>query len=210
MADIAKVSGHLWPGVSLIADRCCLSVRHTRRLLHELEAEGWLRIVVKRGRKQSGTYVTNDYYLLKPDSIMSGLPDAETPLPDETKPDTEGTETGHAGHPDRTPEAAKPDTAMSAKPSMNPQKISSEPCAIPLRRRPTPDASSANEIIAGFRQQLYAGNGLPEDEAMFAKLIRVVVYAEAKRQIAALRAEETEVAKMLGLAVPETSNAKNM
>ncbi len=197
LADMVRDPGHAWPSVGLIADRCCLSERQTRRLLRELEAEGWLRIVVKRGRKDAGTYVTNDYYLIKPDSIVSGLPADDPPSPEAPKPDNQGTETGHAGHPDRTPEAPKPDMAVSAKPLMNPQKIPTEPCALPVRERPTPAKASANEIIAGFKTRFYGGQGLPDDKTMFDLLIRVVSYAETQQQIAALKREADEAAQMM-------------
>lgn len=197
IADIADDAGYAYPSVATIAKRSCLSVRQVRRLLRELEAEGWLRTVENRGRKLSGTYVTNDYYLQKPDSIVSGLPASEASLPDEHKPDTQGIETGHAGYQDRTSEASKPDIAMSDKPSANPQQSPTEPCAMPLQKRATPTGTLANEIIAGFRTQLYAGNGLPADQIMFAQLVRLVGYAEAKRQIAILRDEEVEVARMM-------------
>lgn len=98
LADIADEDGKCWPSVGRIADRCCMSERNARRILRKLEDAGWIAIKTQPGRNQ-----TNLYKIGKPDTAMS----ARTNCPP-----------GQMEHENRTNEALKPDTAMSAEPSL--------------------------------------------------------------------------------------------
>lgn len=96
LADIADDAGKCWPAVGTVAARCCMSERNARRIIRKLEDGGWLETQAQAGRNH-----TNVYHIRKPDNLS-----ARTICPP-----------GQMKHENRTNEALKPDTAMSAEPS---------------------------------------------------------------------------------------------
>jgi DNA-binding MarR family transcriptional regulator len=61
LADWADETGLAWPKQSTLADKARLSIRHLRRVLDELEAEGYLRRV--QTRRRDGRRGVDNYQL---------------------------------------------------------------------------------------------------------------------------------------------------
>lgn len=96
LADHADDAGLCWPSMASIASKARMSERNARRVVRKLQDAGILTVEPQRGRSQ-----TNTYRIVKPDTMS-----ARTQCPP-----------GQMKHKNRTNEAQKPDTAMSAEPS---------------------------------------------------------------------------------------------
>jgi hypothetical protein len=109
MADIANDDGELWPSVATIADKARMSERNARRIIRQLEVDGWLSTEVSRGRNNTSRYTIKQDKLSaftggKQDKITGQNNRTNCP-PGQNEPEN------------RTKSTVKPDIAVSAEPS---------------------------------------------------------------------------------------------
>lgn len=76
LAYHANARGTCFPGVSTIAEECCISIRQVQRSLRELEDKKWLNIA-RRVHPKTGSNLSSLYTLLDPPDAPSS--DSEEP-----------------------------------------------------------------------------------------------------------------------------------
>lgn len=59
LAEHADHTGYCWPGVEALARKCRVSRRTAQRTLRKLEADGWMRVVVRGRGRLSNRYQIN-------------------------------------------------------------------------------------------------------------------------------------------------------
>lgn len=187
-----------------------MSRRNAQRILRRLEAGGWLLIDVQRGRRSSGSYSSNVYWLRIPDKALSSFKRdkaaSDLGRVEAVKPDTEGAEIGHHGPVNVTPKVGKPDIAVSEEYSENNQRTLSEYSvrasrADAARREKKSEEMAKKTAAARDRKSqilwdLYNGHNLPPDDVLTSDFTALVGAEAAAVIVAELRAEEAGLRAM--------------
>lgn len=88
IADNADDHGEAWPGVNLLAAKCCVEKRTAQRTIRRLEAAGWISIRTGGGnRGVHGPGIPNHYFI-NLSKVTCASPPPKVTL-ESTKGDTE-------------------------------------------------------------------------------------------------------------------------
>jgi hypothetical protein len=89
LADFANDEGHCWPSMATIAKKARLTDRGARKVVRQLEADGWLEVRTGSGRHRCNVYTVKTEPKTGNEEPRTGFP-AE---PEDPKQGTEKTET---------------------------------------------------------------------------------------------------------------------
>jgi hypothetical protein len=59
LSDYANDTGACWPSIASIARKARMTTRGTQKIIRQLEADGWLKIVTGNGRHGCNNYIVN-------------------------------------------------------------------------------------------------------------------------------------------------------
>jgi DNA-binding transcriptional regulator YhcF (GntR family) len=136
LADYANDEGECFPSMASVGKKARMSERNARRVVRKLEQDGYLTVRENRGRKHTNLYVLA-FSKLKSDKSSDIQTDAQ--------------KTGHSRQENRTSATVKPDTAMSAEPSITIKEPSGAHARVSAKgqtRGPLADETAA--ILAEF------------------------------------------------------------
>ena len=159
LADFCDDAGRCWPAMATITAKACVTERGARNIVRRLEADGWLKTQVGRGRGGCNTYqVLMSNPERRSGNAVSGM--AFRPERDDTLPGTVLPFNRNAGsaEPSRTtndPSAAlrKPKAEAfgairkSAKGVLQPGAVQSEHAGAVLQTNPAADAPTEGELL---------------------------------------------------------------